>query len=141
MPYSANNTAISTSNLPKAIGTTRRRQVLSMETVNQGVFEVYGSPLPPTYDHHVDDLMNAEIGDLLPCTIAAGILSLYEVLGYPTTWYTPDPLSHDKFDDLHTHHREASGLQRRACCDTTFGVDCCCQVYLEGSRRTPWYFE
>jgi hypothetical protein len=41
-----------------------------------GVFDVDGSRMPPTFDHHVDDLMNAEIGDLLPCTIAASMLSL-----------------------------------------------------------------
>jgi hypothetical protein len=78
------------------------------DSQNQGVFEVDGSRLPPTFDHHVDDLMTAEIAELLPRTIAASITSLYEVLGYPTQ-YTPDPLSRDKFEALHTHRRKLVG--------------------------------
>jgi hypothetical protein len=78
------------------------------DSQNPGVFDEGGSRLPPTYDHHVDDLMCAEIGELLPRTIAASIKSLYEVLGYPTK-YTPDPLSRDKFEALHTHRRKLVG--------------------------------
>jgi hypothetical protein len=75
---------------------------------NQGVFAVDGSRLAPTFDHHVDDLMSAEIGELLPRTISASVLSLYEVLGYPNK-YTPDPLSRDKFVASHTHRRKLVG--------------------------------
>jgi hypothetical protein len=54
------------------------------DSKNPGVFHPDGSRLPPTYDHHVDDLMSADIADLLPRTISASILSLYQVLGFPT---------------------------------------------------------
>jgi hypothetical protein len=50
---------------------------------NQGFFEVDGSHLPPTYDHHIDDLMSAESGELLQRTFPTSILSLNEVLGKP----------------------------------------------------------
>jgi hypothetical protein len=46
-----------------------------------------------------------DTGELLMRTIVARILSLYEVLGYPTK-YTPDPLSFNKFDALYTHRRK-----------------------------------
>jgi hypothetical protein len=75
---------------------------------NQGVFDMNGQRIPPTYDHHVDDLMSAEVAELLPRTIAASIISLYEVLGYPNK-YTPDPLSWDKFDAMHTWQRKCVG--------------------------------
>lgn len=80
----------------------------NQDSQNPGVFNADGSRKPPTFDHHVDDLMTAEIAELLPRTMAASILSLYQVLGFPTK-YTPDPLSRDKFVALHTHRRKLVG--------------------------------
>jgi hypothetical protein len=117
---------------------------------NQGVFDVDGSRLPPTHDHHVDDLMSAKIGDLLPCTIAASILSLYEVEGiqHGTPW-TPFPVKKlmlctptnaSSWDGLWilTDDCRATGLEMGTSGGTTFRVACSHQIYTERSCRTPW---
>ena len=69
------------------------------DSQNLGVIRDDGTRSPPTYNHHVDDLMSADIAEFLPRTMAASILSLYQVLGFPNK-YTTDPLSRDKFDAL-----------------------------------------
>jgi hypothetical protein len=78
------------------------------DSLNQGVFDEHGNWLSPTFDHHVDDLMSADMQNHLHQTIAASVLSLYEVLIYPTN-YTPDPLSREKFVAAYTHHCKIVG--------------------------------
>jgi hypothetical protein len=67
-----------------------------------------GSRRPPLYRHHVDDNLYADVREHIPRTIAASIVSLYEILGYPDSRY-PDPLSRDKLETEYTHLRKWTG--------------------------------
>jgi hypothetical protein len=58
--------------------------------------------------HHVEDFLSADTWPHLLQSISATVLSLYEVLGYPNR-FVPDPLSHEKFESAHTHHRRMVG--------------------------------
>jgi hypothetical protein len=64
--------------------------------------------MAPTFDHHVDDLLSADARPHLLQSIAATVISLYEVLGYPNN-FVPDPLSREKFESSHTHRRRIVG--------------------------------
>jgi hypothetical protein len=60
---------------------------------NCGVFHVNGTRMPPPYAHHVDDNMYADVAEHLTRTISASIVSLYEVLGYPSETAPSDIIS------------------------------------------------
>ena len=69
-----------------------------------------GTRRAPTYDHHVDDNMYADITSLLPRAAAASVLALYEIVGYPNG-KIPDPISWEKFESTHGHLRRVVGWE------------------------------
>ena len=78
------------------------------DSINKGVLDAMGNRRPPTYDHHVDDNMYADITDLLPRAASASIIALYEIVGYPNG-KIPDPISWDKFETTQGHIRRVVG--------------------------------
>ena len=79
------------------------------DSLNQGVILPDGTRRSPTYDHHVDDNMYADVREFMPLTIAASILSLYVVLGFPSPTCR-DALSWDKFEASFSHERKIIGI-------------------------------
>ena len=65
---------------------------------------------PPRYFHWVDDNLYADIRKHMLRTIAASIIALYDILGYPSR-ECPDVVSWDKFSNLFSHTRKATGRQ------------------------------
>jgi hypothetical protein len=86
------------------------RQFTSAESDsrNLGVFSPDGARKSPTYDHHVDDNLYADVADYLMPTIAASILALYLILGFPASG-NRDVVSWDKFTKLLSHKRKCVG--------------------------------
>jgi hypothetical protein len=80
------------------------------DTINTGVLDELGNRRPPTYDHHVDDNMYADITELLPRAASASVIALYEIVGYPNG-LIPDPISWDKFESTHGHLRRVVGWE------------------------------
>ena len=80
------------------------------DSINRGVFDDDGKRRSPTYDHHVDDNMYADITEFLPRAAAASIIALYEIVGYPDG-RIPDPISWDKFESVHGHLRRVVGWE------------------------------
>jgi hypothetical protein len=78
------------------------------DSLNPGVFQLDGARQSPTYDHHVDDNLYADVAEFLMPTIAASILALYLILGFPTT-VNRDVVSWDKFTKLLSHKRKCVG--------------------------------
>ena len=78
------------------------------DSLNTGVLDAEGHRRSPTYNHHVDDNMYADITELLPRAAATSIIALYEILGYPDG-RIPDPISWDKFESTHGHIRRVVG--------------------------------
>lgn len=62
----------------------------------------------PSFFHHVDDNMYATLQHSMARALSASVVSLYELLGYPTT-LTPDPLSRDKLHTTYSHQRRLLG--------------------------------
>jgi hypothetical protein len=79
------------------------------DLLNTGVLDTNGKRRPPQYDHHVDDCLYAEVDDHLHTTVAASMLALFKLLGFPTDTRVPNPFSMEKFDTLMTHTRRAVG--------------------------------
>ena len=90
------------------------------DLINRGVFDDEGERKPPTYDHHVDDNMYADITENLRKAAAASVIALYEIVGYPTG-KIPDPLSWEKFESTHGHIRRVVGWNFNSR-DLTFGL-------------------
>lgn len=80
------------------------------DSINKGVNDKNGNRRAPTYDHHVDDNMYADVADLLPRAAAASVIALYEIVGYPDG-RIPDPISWEKFETTHTHIRRVVGWE------------------------------
>ena len=80
------------------------------DSINTGVLDEDGNRRSPTYDHHVDDNMYADITDLLLRASSASIIALYEIVGYPNG-KIPDPISWDKFESTHGHLRRVVGWE------------------------------
>jgi hypothetical protein len=80
------------------------------DSLNTGVFQADGARMPPTYDHHVDDNLYADIAEFLMPTIAASILALYILLGFPTSG-NREVVSWDKFTKLLSHKRKCVGWE------------------------------
>jgi hypothetical protein len=78
------------------------------DSKNCGVFRADGSRMPPPFAHHVDDNMYADVAKHLTRTISASVISLYEVLGYPSE-VAPSTLQFKKFNMEFTHKRKAIG--------------------------------
>jgi hypothetical protein len=79
------------------------------DSQHQGVFDEHGNRKSPPFPHHVDDNLYAEIRKFLLRTLAASVLSLYVILGWPQP-HLPDPLSHKKLNTHYTHKRKACGI-------------------------------
>ena len=78
------------------------------DSINTGFLDSNGNRLAPTFDHHVDDNMYADIAEFLPQVAVASIIALYKIVGYPTG-KIPDPISWDKFESTHGHIRRVVG--------------------------------
>jgi hypothetical protein len=78
------------------------------DSLNQGVFNRDGTRRSPTYDHHVDDNIYGDVKEFLPLGVAASILALYLILGYPGP-RNRDSVSWNKFDKFFTHERKMIG--------------------------------
>jgi len=82
----------------------------SPDSTHTGVFHADGSRRPPTFDHHVDDCLYAEVKAFLPQTIASSVLALYLILGFPDdTRGIRDCISWEKFTKTFSHRRKALG--------------------------------
>ena len=79
------------------------------DSINQGVLGYGGRRRPPTFSHHVDDNMYADIDANIRQAVSASALILYELLGYPSA-LAPNALSLDKLDTRYTHQRQMVGL-------------------------------
>ena len=91
------------------------------DLINRGVFDDDGKRKSPTFDHHVDDNMYADITEHLPKAAAASVIALYEIVGYPTGKIPSYPLSWEKFESTHKHIRQVVGWEFNSR-DTTFGL-------------------
>ena len=79
------------------------------DSLNRGVIDANGQRRPPTFSHHVDDNLYADIDiNMLPA-VSSSALSLYTLLGFPTD-RTPNALSLDKLNTYYTHQRKLVGL-------------------------------
>ena len=87
---------------------------------NRRVFDDEGKRKPPTYDHHVDNNMYADITENMQKAAAASVIALYEIVGYPTC-KIPDPVSWEKFESTHGHIHRVVGWDFNSR-DLTFGL-------------------
>jgi hypothetical protein len=78
------------------------------DSKNCGIFRADGSRMLPPFAHHVDDNMYADVAEHLTRTISASVISLYEVLGYPSK-VAPSTLQFKKFNTEFTHKQKAIG--------------------------------
>lgn len=78
------------------------------DALNMGVFNRDGSRRAPTYDHHVDDNIYGDVAEFVSLGVAASILALYLVLGYPSP-RNRDSVSWNKFDKFFMHERKMIG--------------------------------
>jgi len=78
------------------------------DRLNRGVLLESGERRPPTYDHHVDDNMYADVEAHLVRGISASAIALFELLGYPCA-EAPNPLSLDKLNTYYSHQRKIVG--------------------------------
>ena len=76
---------------------------------NRGVLDARGNRLPPPFLHHVDDNLYADIPQYMRRTIAASIMALFELLGYPTL-NVQIALSLNKFLGKYSHERKILGF-------------------------------
>ena len=80
------------------------------DSLNKGAFDAEGKRRSPTYNHHVDDNMYADITEFLPRGAAASVIALCEIVGY-SDGRIPDPISWDKFESVHGHLRHVVGWE------------------------------
>jgi len=79
----------------------------NVNALNPGVLDDNGNCLPPPFVHHVDDKMYADVAEFMFRTIAAAVLAIYELLGYPLL--TSRLHSLEKFKGHYTHHHKELG--------------------------------
>jgi hypothetical protein len=78
------------------------------DLLNMGVFNRDGTRRSPTYDHHVDDNIYGDVQEFVSLGVAASVLALYLVLGYPGP-RNRDSVSWNKFNGFFTHERKMIG--------------------------------
>ena len=79
------------------------------DSTNPGVQAEGGyAPDTPPYVHHVDDNLYGALREQLERAVAASIMSLYDVCGWPVS-YQPDAFSFDKFQLLCNYLRKMTG--------------------------------
>jgi hypothetical protein len=79
------------------------------DPLNPGVLDANGNRLAPTYNHHVDDCLYADVQEHYLLTVAASILALYLLLGEPSANHR-DLVSWEMFEAKVTHTRKAKGF-------------------------------
>ncbi|CAJ1954270.1 unnamed protein product [Cylindrotheca closterium] len=80
------------------------------DSKNQGVLKADGSRKSPTFDHHVDNCLYADVALFLRQTISASILALYILLGFPNPSNgIRDCISWEKFANTFSHERKTVG--------------------------------
>ena len=80
------------------------------DSQNLGVFDTANQRKSPSYDHHVDDNLYADVAKHLRQTISASILALYLILGFPEpSKGIRDCISWEKFANTFTHERKSIG--------------------------------
>jgi hypothetical protein len=84
------------------------------DPLNMVVFNSNSSRRSPTYDHHVDDNVHGDVEEFVPLGVAASILALYLVLGFPGPC-NRDSVSLNKFDGFFTHERKMIGYRVNTC--------------------------
>jgi len=80
----------------------------SGDLLNKGVLDTNGRRLPPPFVHHVDDKMYADVAEFMLRTVAAAVLAIYEILGYPKD-RLPHALSLEKFHGTYNCERKELG--------------------------------
>ena len=80
----------------------------SADRFNTGVLHPDGSRIPPQFNHHVDDNLYADIPELIDRALAASIMAIYTILGFPDGRF-PDPLSREKLVPIYQHIRDYLG--------------------------------
>eukprot|EP00980_Cylindrotheca_fusiformis_P018748 scaffold6243_cov82-Cylindrotheca_fusiformis.AAC.1 len=78
------------------------------DSINTGVLKSDGSRIAPLFKHHVDDNLYAEVEEFLEKTLAASILALYLILGFPSS-INRDVVSWEKFLTQLGHRRRCLG--------------------------------
>lgn len=78
------------------------------DSLNHGVLDSQGQRLAPDFAMHVDDGLYGDIIKFMPRTVAASIVSMYMVAGWPVP-EAPDPHSKSKFDRQYNHQRKMLG--------------------------------
>jgi hypothetical protein len=81
-----------------------------LDSLNPGVLRSDGTRRSPTYDHHVDDCLYADVKLHLLQTVGASVLALYLILGFPdASKGVRDCVSWEKFHNLFSHKRKTIG--------------------------------
>ena len=75
------------------------------DSINKGVLDSKGQPVPTESHTHVDDSMMADIRERVPRALKASIESLYLVLGEPNTKIRRDEISREKYEELVVHYK------------------------------------
>jgi hypothetical protein len=83
--------------------------IAESDSLNPGILNSDGQRLPPQYDHHVDDNLYAEVADHTRRSVAASMLALFHILGFPEETRAPNPFSMEKFDANMSHLRKFVG--------------------------------
>ena len=78
------------------------------DSQNPGIIDELGNRKPPNFDHHADDNLCCDIRPGVEQAVAASVLGLCKVAGFPDG-RQPDPFSRDKFEDLISHRRKCTG--------------------------------
>lgn len=93
---------------PRTMTNTVQYAMATADAIHKGVLDDNGQRIPPSYDHHVDDNLYADVQEYMPRTVSSSVISLYEIIGYPQP-IIPDALSQEKFDAMYTHRRTCVG--------------------------------
>jgi hypothetical protein len=78
------------------------------DTLNDGVFALDGTRRPPPFNHWVDDCLYADVGKFVFRMVAASVLALYILLGFPRP-EVPNAVSQDKLVTLYGPVRKFVG--------------------------------
>jgi hypothetical protein len=79
------------------------------DAINTGVLDAEGKRTPPGYPHHVDDNLYCDTRSHMFRTVAASVLALYILLGFPRD-EVPNAVSQDKLETSYTWTRKHVGF-------------------------------
>ena len=98
-----------TLNFPMMTENTVNFEPAVKDRINKGVINPNGKRQPPPFRHHVDDNLYADVPQYFHRAVAASLLSIYTILGWPDG-RQPDPFSFDKLETEYSHIRKCTGV-------------------------------